>query len=324
MLSTMLSRIATEYAEERKSSFNESALRIYATSELTAEAKKITTFSPHSLKVKASVGQFSTWAAVPWLAFFDPLVSTGAQNGFYVVYLVNSVDKTFCLSLNQGTTEVYNEFGEKQGREVLKRRALDMRSRLSDYASDFDTSPIELVSDADLPAGYMAGHALGKTYEAFQVSEKVLVADLHKMLNAYSALIGRGGLLPTEVLTSDAETQDIEEARRYSLSKRIERSPRVRKDVLKAKKVLICEGCGLDPKKDYAFKGNDQNTPLDVHHAKPINTLQENETRRYRVPDDFMLLCPTCHRMIHKQDNPADLEQLKRSIRFKFSREVLY
>lgn len=143
------------------------------------------------------------------------------------------------------------------------------------------------------------------------------------MLDAYQALILRGGLTPLDVMQEEAGSQDIEEVRRYTLSRRIERAPDVRKKVL-ASKALICEGCKLDPVLDYGFSGKPLNTPLDVHHVKPLDGLAEGEHRLYRIPDDFILLCPTCHRMIHKQDDPADLKQLQRAIRFRHMREVLY
>lgn len=324
MLSEMLSRIANEYDAERKTPYETSHLRTYATTELSAEARKHTIFLPYTLKVKASVGQFNNWAAVPWLAFFDPLVSTGAQNGYYVVFLINCTERTFVLSLNQGTTVVYNEFGPRDGCEVLKRRALDMRLRIEDIGQNFNFDPIELSSDAALPTGYMAGHILGKTYSSFEVDEQALSDDLGRMFEIYAALIKRGGAQSSESMNDEANTTDIAEARRYSFSRRIERNQSVRKEVIKSKGKLVCEACGLNPEKDYNYRGEKQKIPLDVHHIIPMHSLKENEVRRYKIPEDFLLLCPTCHRMIHQQSDPSDLEKLKRSIGFRHLREVYY
>lgn len=143
------------------------------------------------------------------------------------------------------------------------------------------------------------------------------------MLLAYEALVNRGGTTPSEVMQDEAEGKNIEETRRYILSQRIERSPKVRKDVLKAKPP-ICECCGLDPKRDYGFTGPTHETPLDVHHAAPLYGLAEGETRRYRIPDDFMVLCPNCHRMIHKIGEPSNVAKLKQMLRFKIAREITY
>ncbi|MEJ2022123.1 MAG: hypothetical protein P8X43_08825, partial [Maritimibacter sp.] len=113
----------------------------------------------------------------------------------------------------------------------------------------------------------------------------------------------------------------VDETRRYFLSRRIERASRVRKAVLKAKRP-ICECCGLDPARDYRFFGAKEALPLDVHHAAPLNHLAEGETRRYRIPEDFLVLCATCHRMIHNQNDPSNLTELKARLRFALMHEV--
>ena len=322
MLANQLSRLATEYTFERTKPFTGSKFAAFVRHDLAVEAKKHLIFSPFDLKVKASVGQ-GVWASVPWLAFFDPLITASATKGFYVVYLVNPDAQTITLSMNQGTTAIYNDFGPVRGRDVLKRRARDMADRVHEFVKYFSEDPIDLGSEAGLPAGYEAGHAFGKTYKAGKLTDDMLAADLKQMLLAYEALVNRGGTTPSEMMQEEANGKDIEETRSYILSRRIERSPKVRKDVLKAKPP-ICECCGLDPKRDYGFNGPVYETPLDVHHSAPLYELGEGETRRYRVPDDFMVLCPTCHRMIHKMDAPSDLSKLKQKLRFKIAREVSY
>ncbi|NDW01651.1 DUF3578 domain-containing protein [Salipiger sp. PrR002] len=322
MLASQLSRLATEYTFERAKPFSGSSFGDFVRHDIAIEAKKLLTFWPFDLKVTASVGR-GVWASVPWLGFFDPLITESATKGFYVVYLINPDAQTFTLSMNQGTTSIYNDFGQARGREVLKRRARDMADRVPEFAKQFSEAPIDLGSDADLPAGYEAGHAFGKTYQAFSCTDDEIRQDLHQMLLAYETLVNRGGTTPSEAMQEEAGGKTIEETRRYILSRRIERSSKVRKDVLKSKPPL-CECCGLDPKLDYGFKGPAQEMPLDVHHAAPLRGLAEGETRRYRVPEDFMVLCPTCHRMIHKLDDPSDLAKLKQKLRFKIAREVAY
>lgn len=317
MLQEMLSRLAREYAYERAKPFANSEFGNFVRRDIAVEAKKRLIFLPYDLSVKASVGA-GVWAAVPWLAFFDPLVTTTATKGFYVVYLVNPQTEEFFLSLNQGTTAVYREHGEARGREVLMRRAIDIRDRVATFAEFFDSAPIDLGSEERLPLGYMAGHAFGRRYAAGQIDGTEFNSDLEKMLAAYSALVERGGTVPIDVMSDEAGTTDVEETRRYHLSMRIERAANVRASVL-ASRGLICEGCGLDPAKHYGFTGPTNRVPLDVHHSKPIRELAEGESRRYKVPDDFLVLCPTCHRMIHKQADPSDLVSLRSSVRFIFA-----
>lgn len=322
MLSDMLTIVAERYVYERGKDFAGSNFANYVRRDIAKEAKKSLIFLPHDLKVKASIGA-GNWAAVPWLAFFDPLITQSATKGFYVVYLINPQDRTIVLSMNQGTTAVYNEFGRARGREVLRRRAIDIAERIPDFSKKFDLSEIYLGSTEDLPLGYQSGHAFGRTYLHDDIDSATFQSDLETMLFAYAALVEKGGTLPVDFMQEEAGTTDIEETRKYILSRRIERAPNVRKKVLSLRQP-ICECCGLDPVQDYNFSGPLINTPLDIHHASPLRNLSEGESKRYKIPDDFIVLCPTCHRMIHKQNNPSDLEFLKRKVSFKFMRELNY
>lgn len=320
MLHDMLSRIAREYIFERAKPFANSKFGEFVRHDLPIEANKRLIFLPYELKVKASVGA-GVWAAVPWLAFFDPLITESATNGFYVVYLINAQTEEVFLSMNQGATAVYKEFGERRGQEVLRRRATDIRERVSSFAKQFDQESIDLSSEASLPKGYMAGHAYGRVYQKGAINEEDFYSDLEVMLASYAALVDRGGTTPTDVMMDEAGSTDVEETRRYILSRRIERAPNVRRSVLE-KRGTVCEACGLDPERHFNFSGPVAKAPLDVHHKKPIHYLAEGETRRYKVPDDFMVLCPTCHRVIHNQSDPSDIETLRQSISFVYAEKL--
>lgn len=314
MLHEMLSRLATEFTRERAKPFAQSDFGNFVRHDISIEARKRLVFLPYDLKVKASVGA-GVWAAVPWLAFFDPLITESATNGFYVVYLINPDSQTIYLSLNQGTTAIYQEFGEQRGLEVLRRRAIDIQDRVKRFAGIFDISPIDLGSQASLPKGYMAGHAFGRAYSATSIDETRFYDDLEKMLSAYELLIDLGGTTPTDSMKEYSGGETVEETRRYVLSRRIERAPNVRPKVLE-RRGIICEGCGLDPVKHLGHFGPPSSAPVDVHHLNPLRSLQEGESRRYKIPEDFRVLCPTCHRLIHSQRDADDMDQLRTSIKF--------
>lgn len=316
MLHKLLERLAREYTYERAKPFAGSDFGNFVRHDIALEAKRTIMYWPFDLTVKSSVGA-GNWAAVPWLAFFDPVETTSATSGVYVVYLINPQTEEIYLSLNQGTTAVHNEFGTTRGQEVLRRRAVDIADRVADFAKYFEDTPIELGSSDRLPSGYMAGHSFGRKYRSGEIAPERFYEDLQRMLSAYSALVDRGGLTPVDIMHEDSGTPDIQETRRYVLSKRIERAPNVRPKVLE-KRGCVCEGCGLDPAIHLLFAGAKVNVPLDVHHSRPIHHLAEGESRRYKIPDDFLVLCPTCHRLIHQQDNPSDLETLKSRINFEF------
>ncbi|MBM1219644.1 DUF3578 domain-containing protein [Ponticoccus sp. SC2-23] len=314
MLSEMLSKVAREYTFQRAKPFADNDFGNFVRHDIAIEAKKRLVFLPYDLKVKASVGS-GVWAAIPWLGFFDPIVTSTATKGFYVVYLINPQTQDIYLSMNQGTTAVYQEYGESSGQKVLLRRAKDIADRVPEFASRFETDPIDLSSEASLPKGYEAGHAFGRRYAPGSKELNEFESDFEMMLAAYAELVDRGGVTPSDVMQEEAGSSDVIEVRKFVLSRRIERAPNVRSQVLKSRGIT-CEGCGLDPKKHLSYKGQPAQSPVDVHHARPINELALGESRRYRIPDDFLVLCPTCHRMIHKQADPSDLSELKSKINF--------
>ncbi|MEQ6247361.1 DUF3578 domain-containing protein [Sulfitobacter sp. HNIBRBA3233] len=316
MLVEYLERVATEYVYQRGKSFSENDFANFIRKDLNLEAKKRLLFLPFDLQTKASPGA-GNWAAVPWLAFFDPLVTVSATKGFYVVYLINAQTNEIYLSLNQGTTAVYREFGESRGKAVLKRNALNMADKIPEFAKIFSSDSIQLGSEEALPAGYEAGHVFGRKYLPGQINKHQFYDDLEKILYAYQALVDKGHISSATELDVDNFSKTVDETRKYIVSRRIERNNKVRKEVLRARGSK-CEACGLDPEIHFGFEGPIEEFPLDVHHRTALFQLDEGETRRYHIPEDFFVLCPTCHRMIHKLAKSDELEGLKNSISFSY------
>lgn len=103
------------------------------------------------------------WAETPWVAVFDPLVTTSAQRGFYIVYLFRADGDCVYLSLNQGTTEVRDRVGRRY-REVLRHQA-DLRHDLITVTQPHAISgPIDLGGGGGLTRGYEAGNVVAVRY----------------------------------------------------------------------------------------------------------------------------------------------------------------
>src|SRR5262249_3366601 len=82
-----------------------------------------------------------------------------------------------------------------KAREVLADRAAFMRKRVADFAPHLPVEGIDLGSAARLPGDYVAGHALGITYQLSALPpETQLRADLQTAVQWYRALTFRGGL----------------------------------------------------------------------------------------------------------------------------------
>lgn len=69
----------------------------------------------------------------------------------------------------------------------------------------------------------------------------------------------------------------------------------------------ICMGCGLDPVAEY---GESMKGILEAHHKKPWAEIENEQTREVNA-NDFFVLCPNCHKMIHTLDQPDSLDELK-------------
>lgn len=313
MLRDALSYIGNHYPAAKNQSFTEHPVAAYVRNDLADEIRDALGPSGRStLTVKGSAGQ-SDWATVPWGAVFDPIVTTRATHGFYLVYLFAADRPWVYLSLNQGTTAVEKEFGFSRKDQVLRERAAFMRARLSDYADKFDVGPIALGSLLPLPLGYEAGHVFGRAYDCSALpTEGELRSDLQELVHSYRALIYRGGLDPSAETTDDDDAPKsgatLVEIRQYRQHRRIDRHPKAAKE---AKRIhgTDCQACGMSFGKRYGLLGQGF---IEAHHLKPLSSLEEGKAVEYDVATDFAVLCSNCHRMIHRMDDPSDMAGFRR------------
>jgi 5-methylcytosine-specific restriction protein A len=182
-----LQQILTDYPANKERPLENNALAQFIRREAAQTVFDAMGAEGTGLVVQGSPGQ-GNWAAVPWIGVFDPTITTSATEGYYVVYLFHSQQPAVHLSLNQGTTIVREEFLTKT-RDVLADRAQFMRKRLADYQMLLGVTSIDLGSTARLPGDYVAGHALGATYNlASMPDETTLDHDLRNIIRAYRAL----------------------------------------------------------------------------------------------------------------------------------------
>ena len=90
---------------------------------------------------------------------------------------------------------------------------------------------------------------------------------------------------------SDANVTTEEGKRAYSRSVKLERDPKISKEVKERNKqlhegVYKCEACAFSEGKSALF---------DAHHLVPLSLGQ-----RQTSVLDFAVLCPTCHRLAHR------------------------
>jgi 5-methylcytosine-specific restriction protein A len=268
-----------------------------------------TTIANDYYLVEGSPGQ-GNWADVPWIAVFDPTVTTSATRGYYVVYLFTTNMKAVYLCLGQGTTSVREEFGT-QTHDELKRLASLMRARLSTVSGTFSSESIKLGGSTRLATDYEPAVALSKRYDFESLPpEDNLKADLLEMVSLYVMLTARGGRENFEDLNgtdaAEIEGSTIEERRRYRQHRKIERASKAAK-LAKRAHAYGCQGCGLDFSVIYGPAGKDY---IEAHHLTPLSELPEDVPVSLDPKRDFTVLCANCHRMIHRKNGPRTVAEL--------------
>ena len=313
MLRECLLRVAQEYPRARNEQFRDHPLANFIRVQLAGALNEALDESAASYTTDSSAGA-GTWADVPWGAVFDPRETDRATKGCYIVYLFSVSGREVFLSLNQGATAVRQEF-QRHAREVLQDRAALMGRRLAEFQDRFAQDSIRLGSRMQLPRDYEAGHALGRRYRIADLPQEFeLRADLQQLARAYSILLHRGGIDPTPESTTEngelGDTASLEERRSYRMHRRIERNPLASKA---AKKFhgTVCQACKFSFRERYGTLGAGF---IEAHHLKPLSTLVEGSIVRYDIATDFAVLCSNCHGMIHKMQDPSDLESFRRNI----------
>lgn len=263
------------------------------------------------LIIKGSSGQ-GNWARGPWVGIFDRLVTTGAQSGYYPVYLFREDMSGFYLSLNQGMTEAKKLY-KSDAKTALLSRSANFRAMLGKAASPFQENTIDLRPTAPTndTAFYEAGNICAKFYAKDQLpSEAVLAEDLATMAQLYSALsqaITAGEVSSTTVEEDEPPQIAYEDATRFKLHKRIERNAKLAKDV-KKHHGYSCQVCNLNFEALYGEVGKEY---IEAHHLTPIASVKGRKVA-LDPAKDFAVLCANCHRMVHRSGVVGDINQFKK------------
>lgn len=146
-------------------------------------------------KVKGSVGA-GRWTDVPWIAVFDKRITTSAQRGVYIVYLLNKDTKELFLTLNQGATDVTQGGGGGADRKLSFTGIASTNNKKTSSMLIANAEHIrrEIEDDCSLPHGnintgssaYDAGCIYYKKYKLENVpDENELYEDLDEFIAAY-------------------------------------------------------------------------------------------------------------------------------------------
>ena len=145
--------------------------------------------------VKGSVGKSGNWPDVPWLAIFRKKITTTAQRGVYIVYLLSSDASAIYLTFNQGVTDpaknvdpysknVKNDDLEKSKGKIIQENVEIVRNKI-DKRKFLADNGIHLANGG-LGRQYEKGTIFYKKYVKGNLpSEEQLQKDLKEMLEIY-------------------------------------------------------------------------------------------------------------------------------------------
>lgn len=300
-LSDGLQRVLTEYVAARTKPLTSHPLAAAIRGDIAARVAEIV---GDGYKVTGSPGQ-GNWAETPWIAVFDPTITTSAQRGFYVVYLFREDGQAVYLSLNQATTEVYETVGGKQYLSVLMNRAsVDAQLIQPHGLEGLDVGPLDLPGTGHLTRGYNAGNIVAATYHRTAVpGDAVLAADLQRFMTLYAGLIDARESVDES--TGEELPPGVEpgtEAKKFRWHRRAERNPKLARQA-KEFHGLTCKVCGFNFETTYGKHGAGY---IEAHHLVPFATLAKRPEAVVLDPaTDFTVVCANCHRMLHRAPAPS-------------------
>jgi 5-methylcytosine-specific restriction protein A len=270
------------YREAAQEGFRENEIASLLTIQLPREVESLIAKQAIAANlgyvVKGSAGK-GQWTHCPWVAILDPSVSDSAQRGFYPVYLFCEDMSGVFLSLNQGVTDVKEQY-KSNAKRALESRASDFRLRLGADTEDLPLHTIDLKSASGraLSSDYEAGNIVAKFYEAGNLpTNEELEKDLVRVLELYEGLvysIGVGGSVDHDA--GEFEGTYFEDYSSFRYHQRIERNPSLVKAV-KRVHGLLCEACGIDFRK--AYKGIQKRNYIEAHHLHPVSDLKGQGNR---------------------------------------------
>lgn len=305
MLATGIARILEEYQTASASPFADHPLAAFIRGTLPSILAD-TIGEPTRYRCQGSPGQ-GRWAAIPWLAVFDLLVTDSAQHGYYPVVLFRRDMSGVYLGLIQGVTEAETKY-KGESVDALRVRAEDFRLQLSGAPANFPETKIDLRSEpGDHRARlYEAGIICAALYEVDSLpSELELVAELKHLMGLYGVLTYNESIPIGNSSKESDETAEmnIEDLTRLRYHKRIERNAMLVKEV-KRRQGSRCRACSLDFSEVYGPLGQGY---IEAHHLTPVYQLKGQ--RLHLDPErDFAVLCANCHAMIHRSQFVGDIE----------------
>ena len=301
-------------AEQPGTAFKDTPLRELVTRAIPAAVRTSLAGSTGNLSVIGSVGK-GGWTLTPWVMLLDPGITTSVQEGYYVALILSADRRRLYLSLNQGCTVLRKEMGMRLTKATLRHRAHVMWSRVSRHASRLQPIDMNLGVPPSVWRGklYEQGLIAGRAYDAQSLpSDEDIQADLAEAVRLYAILKANGGWLAEDAILQAIADEGpmaggLQTAKRYHQHRTIERQ-KSHSERVKRLQGTRCKGCDLEMADVY---GEQAAGMVDAHHLVPLSSLSEGTEVSLDPLADFVVLCPNCHRAIHRLPDVGDVETLR-------------
>ena len=164
--------------------------------DITDAIRKNVNLDQNQYIIKGSCGA-GRWTSVPWIAVFDKRITTSAQRGVYVVYLLNKDEKELYLTLNQGATDVSQDgAAEKDGKLAFTgiagssnaKSLAKLKEKAREIRGIVGTVPFNIDEEIKCGASnYDSGAVCYKKYTLENLpDDKQLLEDLNTFVNIYA------------------------------------------------------------------------------------------------------------------------------------------
>jgi len=290
-----------------------SSLHLLATRNLPEAVRRVLPPFATSHLVSGSVGK-GDWTHTPWIAVLDPTTTTTLEEGVYAIYLLSYGCDRLYLTVNQGCTILKKTVGMSGARETLVQRAATIWSRIEHKATRLRPIKMNLNVAPTIWRGklYEYGAIAGKAYAAHDLpSSDEMTSDLHEALELCKAAKQTGEWVDEEEILrqalDDGLPASFNEGKRYRQHRAIERQAAHAKLVKKLQGTR-CKCCGLEMSAVYGELARDM---VDAHHLLALSKFDDDQVISLDPLRDFAVLCPNCHRAIHRLPDCSNLDALR-------------
>ena len=185
-MKTFIERLLNQYIIAKSDTFAEHEMGSFIRTNVPATLYSSGIVDEDKYLVKGSVGN-GNWARVPWVAIFDKNITTTAQKGVYIVYLLAKDGNSLYLTLNQGCTEIKETRGKREAIRILKETARKIRSEIDSRGFLKDDEGFLGENIGELGELYEKGIIFYQKYNKNEVPDNdVLQEDLKKMIEIYT------------------------------------------------------------------------------------------------------------------------------------------